>query len=138
MKALTIVAVTVGAEIVRTVIVGAGEEIVVWTAAVAVTVAAAIGAIEEMICAIALAVSIRAWGKIVGAITVTTGFSTPSFLHPMLNWLNWRTIICPFQTMHHLNSVRTMQWGHYCKLPIPTAVVLFIVVFIVVINLGGK
>ena len=65
-------------------------------------------------------------------------FSTPSFLHPMLNWLNWRTIICPFQTMHHLNSVRTMQWGHYCKLPIPTAVVLFIVVFIVVINLGGK
>jgi len=30
-----------------------------------------------------------------------------------------------------------MQWGHYCKLPIPTAV-LFIVVFIVVINLGGK
>ena len=62
----------------------------------------------------------------------------PSFLHPMLNWLNWRTIICPFQTMHHLNSVRTMQWGHYCKLPIPTAVGLFIVVFIVVINLRGK
>ena len=112
--------------------VGAGEQIV-WTVAVAV------GAGEMIVWTIACAgaVAVRECGKIVvGAVAVTTVevFLTPSFLLPMLNWLDWRTIICPFQTMHHLNSVRRMkQWMHYCKLPIPTAVL-----FIVVINLGGE